>query len=217
MADEFCLRSRELIEFVYSMRRVSTLVALAALTPIAHAAAKPSSAAIRRAYETNRASIVEVVGPKKSGTGVIVGASGQVLTSVDYVGLNEATVRFEGRDWPAQVAVADAQLKIALVVIASTDRFPSTPVKLQATLEPGSWLVALSRRRGGRPAVSVGRVSSAPPHLPFAEIEISLAPGSPVFDERGRLVGVAVGQRKGHSSVLPVSYIHAQLKPLHQP
>ncbi len=75
----------------------------------------PTSAAYRKTFENNQHTLVEVIGPSHRGPGVIVGEAGEVLTSVDNVGLTEAKVRFGKTEQPAKVVLANAYLKVALV------------------------------------------------------------------------------------------------------
>lgn len=174
---------------------------------------RPTQAALRRAFENNRSSMVEVIGPKRSGIGVIVGAAGQVLTSVEYVGLNEAKVKYRGQELAARVLIADARLKLALLEMAVPGSFPSVAVKLQESLPEGSWLLALVHPNGRKPSVLVGKVrKSNRDRSPFAEMDLALSAGHPLFDERGRLVALVV-QRNGKraSTIVPVSSLKAQL------
>ena len=174
---------------------------------------RPSNAVLRRTYEGSRSSIVQVIGPKGSGTGIIVGAGGEVLTSVDYVGLNEAKVRWEGRELPARVTLANASLKVAMVEISAPGSFSAVAVKLPESLQTGSWVLGFVGAGTSKPSVLVGTVTrSNSEETPFAETNIALAPGSPVFDGQGRMIALAV-QRSGKKAtlVLPLSKIKAQL------
>lgn len=190
--------------------------AMLLLAPLGPASFRPTNAAVRRAYETNTRSVVEVIGRKKSGSGIIVGASGQVLTSVEYVSLNEAKVRVDDQEFPARVTLADARLKIALVEIVPPGPFPSAPVKMDA-LEPGTWLIGISRNRAGHSTTSVAKVGRRAPSTPFLEIDLPLDPGSPVFDDKGRLVALAVVRRGKACSILPISHVRSELASVPRP
>jgi hypothetical protein len=195
---------------------MSTWVFFAALLATPHVTEsrpRPTQAALRRAFENNRSSIVEVIGPKRSGIGVIVGAAGQVLTSVEYVGRYQAKVKVGGQELAARVVMADARLKVALLEMAVPGSFRSVAVKLQESLPAGSWLLALVRPNGRKPSVLVGKVrQSNLDRPPFAELDLALSAGHPLFDERGRLVALVV-QRNGRrgSSIVPVSALNSQV------
>ncbi len=185
----------------------------------AQSAGRPSSAALRRTYESTRASFVQIIGPKRSGLGIIVGAGGEVLTSVDYVSGDGAKIRWQGRELPARVTLADARLKVALLEISAPGSFPSVAVKLHESLDAGSWVVGILRPQSAKPSVLVGSVLRANSEQePFAETDLALPNGSPVFDAQGRLIAVAVQQRpKRGALVLPLAKIKAQLAGALQP
>ncbi len=185
----------------------------------AQPAGRPSSAALRRTYESSRASFVQIIGPKRSGLGIIVGAGGEVLTSVDYVSGDGAKIRWQGRELPARVTLADARLKVALLEISAPGSFPSVAVKLHESLDAGSWVVGILRPQSAKPSVLVGSVLRPNSEQePFAETDLALPNGSPVFDAQGRLIAVAVQQRpKRGALVLPLAKIKAQLAGALQP
>jgi hypothetical protein len=196
--------------------------AIAALL-LAAAARKPTNAALRKAFENNAQAVVEVVGPHKSGAGVVVGAGGQVLTSVDYVSLEEATVKVAGQPFRARVVMANAALKVAVVAMELPRAAPDAGVpgppafhppaaRLDETFAAGTELVAIVRDQAGALAprlveVSRGRKATSP----FVEVNASLPNGTPLFDAQGRLVALAVQRRKSSARALPVPEVKGQL------
>ena len=199
-----------------------TLAALPVLLPalvlssasVAAAPPRPTRAAQRKVIELNRRALVEVVGPRRSGTGVIVGAAGQVLTSVDHVGLHEAKVRREGKLLSARVLLASAELKVALLEIQPAGEFPAVPVRPRADLPEGMWLLGLSHSRRGQPLPLLSRVvRPAGERSAFLELSEPYAAGVPLFDLQGKLVALSVGNRKGRKGrALPVAAVKAQLE-----
>lgn len=173
----------------------------------------PTGAALRKAFELNRRAMVEVVGPHRSGPGVIVGASGQVLTSVDFVGLYDAKVRRDGKEHPAKVLLASADLKIAVLEIQPPGEFPAAPVHERGEVGKGSLLVGIGRSRKGDPTPVVGRVlKGASERSAFLEVGAPLPAGAPLFDGQGKLVAVSVGRRAGRACrALPVPAVKVQL------
>jgi trypsin-like peptidase len=194
---------------------------------LAAAARKPTNAALRKAFENNAHAVVEVAGPHRSGPGVVVGAGGQVLTSVDYVSLDEATVKLDGRSFRARVVVANADLKVAVVAAelpqgppdaGDAPAFRPPAVRLDETFEAGTELVAITRDQGGALAprlveVSKGRKATSP----FVEVNASLPNGTPLFDAQGRLVALAVQRLKSGARALPVPEVKGQLAQGAQP
>jgi hypothetical protein len=174
---------------------------------------RPSSAVIRRAYEAARSSTVKVVGPKGAGAGIIVGAAGEVLTSIDYVGTTEAKVIWEGRELTAKVTLANAQLRVALIEISAPGSFPSAAVKLREQLEEGSQVFSVASMRAKKTTVLIGSiVRPNSKSAPFAETDFAVPPGSPIFDEQGRLIALAVEARgKRSTAILPLWAIKSQL------
>jgi len=175
-------------------------------------AARPSSAALRKAFETNRAYIVKVGGPKRAGTGVMVGADGHVATSVDFSGLQSAQVTVENEDKAAKVLLADAKLGIAVLRIEPPGEFKAAAVRLDAafTEATGSW-----PSRGRPTARSPHRrpgVLGPTPSSPFVECDLRVPNGSPLFDPSGKLVAITVKQRgKLSTRALPLFAVKRQL------
>jgi hypothetical protein len=186
-----------------------TLLPLLAASP-----GPPSRAALRRTLEQNRPTLVEVVGPKARGPGVVVGARGEILTSVDYVGLEHAEVELGGRRFPAKVLAADGWLKIAIVSVQVDPALPAAAVAVRASLSRGQWLLGLNAASGDFPA-AVGQVKRGPTaKRPFVDTDLALPAGSPVFDPaHGHLVAIAV-ERTGRLSarVLPISHVERALQ-----
>jgi len=194
--------------------------AIAALL-LAAAARKPTNAALRKAFENNAQAVVEVVGPHKSGAGVVVGAGGQVLTSVDYVSLEEATVKVAGQSFRARVVMANADLKAAVVAVEPPPAAPDAgappafrppAVTMEETFAAGTELVAIVRDPAGALAprlveVSRGRQATSP----FVEVNAPLPNGTPLFAAQGRLVAMAVQRRKSSARALPVPEVKGQL------
>lgn len=197
---------------------------LALALPVLLAAAPheppPTRASLRKAYEHNAHVLVEVSGGRRHGTGVIVGASGQIVTPVDNVGLYEAKVKLDGTELPAKVLAANARLKIAVVEIAVPDgkNLAAPPAQTDPRLlRKGAWLVgiqpagAVKKKQDPKPLA--GRVIAAPSiKRPFVVTDLPLPPGSPLFDPKGRLVAVVV-ERVGRigSKAVPLRVIQAQV------
>jgi len=165
----------------------------------------PTRAALRKAFEANHATLVEVVGLRHTGPGVLVGSAGKILTSVDFVKGERATVRREGQLLSAKVRLASKALKVALLEIDPPGAYPSTAVRLGEGPDGGDWLVALVQPRKGEAAPVLAQVVH-----PAREGEASLSVmatlphGTPLFDDKGRLVAVVTGGGGGLSRALTV-------------
>lgn len=178
---------------------------------------RPSRADLQRVMELHERSVVRVRGPKQSGPGVIVGAAGQVLTSVapvgeGFVGLNAATVEHDGKRLPARVVLANAALKVALVA-APDGTYPAVPVRLLKDGDSlaGQWLVGVVPGAKGQPARPVSAQARGGAPAPFFDVPLALPAGSPVFDSDGRLVAMVVQRHKRGCRVLPLGEVKGQL------
>ncbi len=182
------------------------------LCATAAAEEKPTRARLRSAFEGNLRSVVEVAGTGRRGLGVIVGASGEVLTAAELVSAKGARVKLGAEEQEGKVVMEDAQLKVALVALAGSD-FPAAPVRPEGPLPRGSWLIAIRRGKAGALEPKVGQVrKGASGRSPFVETNLApLEAGSPVFDSKGRLVGLCAQARGDGCRVLPLLALKAQL------
>jgi hypothetical protein len=190
--------------------RLPSLLALWLLALPAHAAdAPPTRASLQRALEAHARSTVEVQGPRRAGPGVIVGSGGQVLTSVEQVGLYEARVGAGPDARRAPVVMANATLKVALLRLEG-EGHPAAAVALLPEGAKRPWLIGVLGAGGSRARAVAGR--AAPARGPFLRVPLALAPGSPLFDAQGRLVAVAVARRgAGACDAPPLSAVKQQL------
>lgn len=212
-------------------------VAFAAKPPV-----KPTDASMRRAWERNAHTVVEVSRKDgRRGAGVIVGADGHVATSTHNVDLYEATVHLDGRAITATVLSANARTRVAILKLPleNGELLRAPEAKIDAALVRSSWLVGIqpasgragpnstkhananaSHAKGAEPATaknattrpSAGRILQGVTHpRPHFLTELSLPPGSPLFDERGRLVAIVVERAGKHGSLaIPLDRVHAQ-------
>lgn len=199
------------------MRPLLALLLLLLLSPAEGLAqSRPTHASLRKAWEQNAPSLVTVKHQKRSGPGVIAGAGGQIITSVNQTGLESAKILVDGQEHHAKVLAASARLKIAVLQIESPTgtRWPATAVH-EDPLVRGTWLVgALASNSKKPPSPLAGRVmkdSSA--SSPFLMTDLPLPPGSPLFDTRGRLVAIVV-EKAGRigSRALSISAIRRELE-----
>jgi hypothetical protein len=203
--------------FAPSSMRSALLVSLLFVSS-AFAAGRPTRAALRKAFEANRESIVEVKGPSGSGTGVIVGADGHVVTSVKYVGLDQALVKRVGEAAQAKVLLADARLGLSVVQLESQLPIRAASVSLAGRFAKGDWLVGIQVKKSGELVPTVGQVRKGPTEKsPFFEAALKLPPGTPLFDPRGRLVAVVMKLRGSTCQALPMTVVRDLLQAAKQP
>ncbi len=176
-------------------------------------AGRPTDAALRKAFERNRESVVTVTGQGRKGAGVVVGADGHIVTSVSYVGLTEAKVTVGDRELSAKVVSADARLQVAVLQLADAGAMRAAPVRLNRPPAKGEWLVGIRLTSKGALSPLAGRVTVAPGgQAPFFETDLPLPPGSPLFDASGKLVAISVQRRGSGSKALPIGAVKAHLQ-----
>ena len=162
-----------------------------------------------------RKSLVQVAaGRRGSGSGVILGADGLVVTNAHVV--SERKGRHPMRDLrltlPAGVVMAarllakDDGLDVAVLQIETPDgELPELhPIELgdSLALRPGQWVMAMGYPWGVAGAAAGGIVIGAGPDLPespgigrdWIAVDLSLRPGysgGPLVDHQGRLIGMS--------------------------
>jgi S1-C subfamily serine protease len=162
-----------------------------------------------------RKSLVQVAaGRRGSGSGVILGADGLVVTNAHVV--SERKGRRPMRDLrvtlPAGAVVAarllakDDGLDVAVLQIETPDgELPELhPIELgdSLALRPGQWVMAMGYSWGVAGAAAGGIVIGAGPDLPespgigrdWIAVDLSLRPGysgGPLVDHQGRLIGMS--------------------------
>jgi hypothetical protein len=188
---------------------LSLLLLLAAPTP-AGAETRPSRAALQRVLELHARSSVRVRGPQRAGPGIIVGTDGQVLTAVGHVGPDSAQVMHAGNALSARVVLSSPSLQVA-VVAGPQGTWPAAPVRLMPEGVAGRWVVGVmpARKKGQQDMPKATLAKAAP--APFFDVDLTLGPGSPLYDGDGRLVGVVVERRGRGARALPLSAVKAEL------
>jgi hypothetical protein len=202
------------------MMALPLLLVLAGATPSAAAqptrADLPSRADLQRVLALVERSGVEVEGPRGRGPGIVVGAGGEVLTTVDFVGPAGATVWRDGAGRAATLVLADEATRFALVRLAQPAELPAVPVRVLADIAPDSWLAAVTSWRAQRYPVKVRVVRALPGQgggVPHVAVAHALPVGAPLFDPDGRLVALVVrpaGGRRSRGRMLALSLAELQ-------
>jgi hypothetical protein len=166
----------------------------------------PSASALRRAAEAGGRAWVRVQATA-SGPGVLVGADGQVLT-VEYLLRGEsALVQVAGTRRPAHLLQRLPSLGLVLLGVEGEGPF-EPPGTRDEPVTVGEWVVSV--REAGAPP-ELGRVTR-PPGGAWFEVSLSLAPGSPVLDARGKLLGIATTRIKKGTRVAALPAVRLQLQ-----
>lgn len=165
---------------------------------------------LRRMFEHNRFMVVRVMAPTTARRlGVVLGARGETL--IHGSSPRAATVRLVRADgqsvsaeslgpipgWPLGLVRCPDPLRVA----ESTDPFPGADRRV---LRIG-W-----GDRGPEPAV--GSVGRAPDARGVARVDVPGELGAPLFDGRGRLVGIGLDRRRRNSRFVALSALRAALE-----
>lgn len=156
-------------------------------------------------------------GSRLLGTGVIISADGEIVTSRHVVdGVSRVRVRLStDEEVPATVIGGDESSDLALLRINVTT--PLVPVSLadEPTIAVGDWVVALGNGAGPMPAAAAGILGSKGRVLGLGngpdllQLDMTILPvgsGAPLVDARGAFVGVAVAQADPVGGVAGVSF-----------
>jgi hypothetical protein len=172
----------------------------------------PSPGALQRAFAAGRAALVEVQGKDQTGYGVLVGSTGEVLTSLRFVETEEALVRHGEAVLRAHVRLRNAELGVVLLSLPNGGPYPALPVNLRG-VPANAWVVVLSRGKKGQPRPQLGRVKRAPvdPSGRFFHIDLRVEPGSPLLDLKGKLVGLVVSAAESGARALALPALKAEL------
>jgi hypothetical protein len=182
------------------------LLALCAASPNP----RPTSGAVRRAFEASKPSLVEVESPRGRSLGILLGSGGEVLTSL-RTGQDQARVRWGGAAHPATVRSRRPELGVALLAIQSEGPFTAAAVHPGPPPQEG-WVVAVERTQDGRAMPRLGKIRKAPhPDDAYVYIDLSVAAGTPVLDVKGRLLGWAVAKTAQGARLISIPALQAQL------
>jgi S1-C subfamily serine protease len=208
-------------------RRSSALVlitlaaALGGTSPAAHAQESAKSPIVV-AVENVRPSVVAIRLPKANGkkdtvgTGVIIHAEGIIVTNRHVVGSYKTVYArlHDGREYVAQVLMADPNADLALLRIQSPEtKFDAMPLDPVDHLWVGEEVIAIGHPYGYTFTVSRGIVSALGREItmPTGEVlggliqtDASINPGNsggPLLNAEGQLIGINVALRDGAQGI----------------
>ncbi len=173
-------------------------------TPAAPASGAPTaelSGAVRRAAEAVIPAVVTVRTPTSAGSGLVVDANGQVLTTDRLVSGSGAIqiVLPDGRALPVTAISRDPDRDLAVLKVDATG-LSAVPLGTPKAARAGDVVMGIGRRAGGDVTIAVGTITSgatAPgPGRAGGLIQTDLATvaeasGGPLVSARGEVLGVA--------------------------
>ncbi len=162
-------------------------------------ATAPPECGVCRVYGLSRASVVRIATEGGQGAGVIISASGQVLTNAHVVA-SAVEVRIEFSDGSAATGAIvrrDEEQDLAVVQLEGPMAWPPIDVRSESP-EVGMSVYVIGHPVGLGWTVSQGIISGVRPSAetggpPLLQTDAAISPGNsggPVLDEHGRLVGI---------------------------
>jgi serine protease Do len=164
------------------------------------------------------------------GTGVIIDASGYVVTN-EHVIHEADDVRIhlaDDRELKAEVVGRDPKLDVALLRVKSPASLPAAPLGSSEALRVGEHVLAVGNPFGLGHTVTLGIVSAkarsigAGPYDDFIQTDASINPGNsggPLFNGRGEVVGINTAIRAGANGIgfaIPIDEIKNILSQLRE-
>lgn len=156
--------------------------------------------------------------PRGVGSGFIISPDGFVMTNAHVVdGADEVIVTLtDKREFKARLIGADKRTDVAVVKIEAAG-LPAVRIGDINRLRVGEWVMAIGSPFGLDNTVTAGIVSAKQrdtgDYLPFIQTDVAVNPGNsggPLFDARGRVVGInsqiysRTGGYQGLSFAIPI-------------
>jgi S1-C subfamily serine protease len=205
-------------------RRVAVALFAALSLPLSSAAEDPLAAA-----ERAQVALFEAIAPAVAflsregalGSGFLVSPDGLLLTSRHVVEGSETihVVLRDGRTFQGAVVERSTDTDLALVRIP-VQGAPTLRLAPVADLRVGAWVGAVGHGEGAIWTYTVGMVSniySRGDRRPVFQTQIPINPGNsggPIFDRRGRVVGVVTAGMKGANNINFAIHIDVALEKL---
>jgi serine protease Do len=153
-------------------------------------------------------------GPRMGqGSGFVIDTNGYILTNNHVVqGASQITVVFhKGKKYSATLVGTDRKTDIALLKIdPGSDKIPAVSLGDSERIQVGQWVVAIGNPFGLSSTVTAGIISAMGrdigqgPYDDFIQTDASINPGNsggPLFDLKGRVIGVNTAIIKGGQGI----------------
>jgi serine protease Do len=150
------------------------------------------------AEQLRRSTVLIEAGDRGSGSGVIWGGDGLIVTNAHVARGSHARVElWDGRELTAGVTSRDPQLDLAALRISAYD-LPQASSADSSKLRPGELVIAVGNPLGFLGALTTGVIHAVGPlggtgSRTWVQANVRLAPGNsggPLADVRGRVIGI---------------------------
>jgi len=150
------------------------------------------------AEQLRRSTVLIEASDRGSGSGVIWGGDGLIVTNAHVARRSQARVElWDGRELTAAITSRDPQLDLAALRISAND-LPQASSADSSKLRPGELAIAIGNPLGFVGALTTGVIHAVGPlggigSRTWVQANVRLAPGNsggPLADARGRVIGI---------------------------
>jgi serine protease Do len=168
------------------------------------------------AEQLRRSTVLVEAGERGSGSGVIWGGDGLIVTNAHVVGGPHARVRlWDGRELHAGITSRDPQLDLAALRISANELSPVSSAD-SSKLRPGELVIAVGNPLGFVGALTAGVIHAVGPlggmgSRTWVQASVRLAPGNsggPLADARGRVIGINTMVAGRLALAIPSNAVH---------
>jgi serine protease Do len=168
------------------------------------------------AEQLRRSTVLIVTGDRGSGSGVIWGGDGLIVTNAHVARGPHARVElWDGRELEAGITSRDPQLDLAALRISAND-LPQVSSVDSSKLRPGDLAIAIGNPLGFVGALTTGVIHAVGPlrgmgSRTWVQANVRLAPGNsggPLADARGRVIGINTMVAGRLALAIPSNAVH---------
>ena len=168
------------------------------------------------AEQLRRSTVLIQAGDRGSGSGVIWGGDGLIVTNAHVARGSHARVQlWDGREFDAGVSSRDPQMDLAALRIDAND-LPAVESADSSKLRPGELAIAIGNPLGFVGALTTGVIHAVGPLRGFGSrtwvhASVRLAPGNsggPLADAHGRVIGINTMVAGQLALAIPSNAVH---------
>lgn len=157
-------------------------------------------------YRRVNPAVVTLYSAGEIGSGSIIGAEGLILTNKHVVqnGVQVEAKTASGKVYTGQVVAIDLRHDLALVQLATRDRFPTVPLASSANLQPGEPVYAIGSPAGRAGTFTNGHFQKVTEYGSLQTSRGLLQPGNsggPLLNHRGEMIGINKGLLEDNSGL----------------
>ena len=168
------------------------------------------------AEQLRRSTVLIEAGDRGSGSGVIWGGDGLIVTNAHVArGLHARVQLWDGRELTAAITSRDPQLDLAALRISAND-LPQASSADSSKLRPGELAIAIGNPLGFVGALTTGVIHAVGPlggmgSRTWVQANVRLAPGNsggPLADARGCVIGINTMVQGRLALAIPSNAVH---------